>query len=163
KAPGGPKTRLGVPGLLLLVEVVALELPLELLDAARGVHEGALAGEEGGRAGPDRDPLHGHGGADGQEYPAVVERIAGGVVGGVNIALHGSLRAQRRRPARPGHNHSPAPGVGQSGPNGRPTLPPGPPPLVPGMLGPMTPSPHRSFRRALSLLAALVPGAGVLA
>lgn len=31
------------------------------------------------------------------------------------------------------------------------------------MLGPMTPSPRRSFRRALSLLAALVPGAGALA
>ena len=76
-------------GLLLRLEVVAGELLLELLNAARCVDKGRFAGEERVRARPDIDLEFRNGCADGHDDLAVVVDLAGWVVGWVCIVFHG--------------------------------------------------------------------------
>ena len=78
--------------LLLLVEVVAGELALELLDSAGGVDERALAGVEGVRAGPHFDVHLRNRGADRHDDVASEVDLALGVVLGVDLVLHGTLQ-----------------------------------------------------------------------
>src|SRR5690606_13644481 len=77
--------------LLVLGEVVAAELALELLHAAGRVNVGLLAGEEGVRAGPDLDVHLGDGRADLHHDLAVVIDLAAVIVTGVDVLFHGRL------------------------------------------------------------------------
>ena len=74
--------------LLLVLEVAAGEFLLELLDAAGGVHEGLLAGEEGVGSGPNFHSHLGDGSAHGHDVLTSVGDLAV-VVLGVDVLLHG--------------------------------------------------------------------------
>ena len=74
--------------LLLVLEVAAGEFLLELLDAAGGVHEGLLAGEEWVGSGPNFHSHLGDGGAHGHDVLTSVGDLAV-VVLGVDVLLHG--------------------------------------------------------------------------
>jgi hypothetical protein len=87
--------------LLLLVEVVAGELALELLDSAGGVDARALAGLEGVRAGPHFDVHLRNRGADRHDDVASEVDLALGVVLGVDLVLHGTLQGSGRGRPKP--------------------------------------------------------------
>gem|GEM_PF-4068847 len=75
--------------LLLLVEVVASELLLEALDAAKGVDESLLTREEWVRARPNFNIHLWNRCADGHHDLATEDDLALGVVLWMNVVLHG--------------------------------------------------------------------------
>ena len=74
--------------LLLVLEVAASKLLLELLNSAGGVHEGLLAGEEWVGSGPNFHSHFGDGGAHGHDVLTAVGDLAV-VILGVDVLLHG--------------------------------------------------------------------------